>query len=121
MVAMLRISVAALLIALPTAAGATGGFTCSTAGRQPIVVSVAFGHVPGAALLEDSTRLFDRGRKIPVRGAQWWFDGTELRLLLTDPNALRREVIVKTRRNGRSFDGDLWRAGKRYWVRCRES
>ena len=33
---------------------------------------------------------------------------------------MRRELILKTRRNGAFYDGSLWRGGKRRWVRCRE-
>jgi hypothetical protein len=112
-----------LLVALGMAdpAQATGGFTCRTAGARPIEVSIGFGHAVGAPLLRDATRLTVNGRSVPVTAPQWWFDGTELRLLLADPTAMRREAIVKARQNGRTFDGNLWRGGKRYWVRCRES
>lgn len=107
------------LVAAP--AHATGGFTCRTAGPRPIVVSIGFGHTPGSPLLADSTRLVDNGRNVPVSAPQWWLDDKELRLLLTDPNAIRREAIVKARRSGPIYDGSLWRGGKRRWVRCRES
>ncbi len=110
-----------LLLGLAAPAHATGGFTCRTAGTKPIVVSVGFGHAPGAPLLRDATRLTDNGRNVPVTAPQWWLDRSELRLLLSDPSAMRREVIIKTRRNGQVYDGDLWRGGKRRWVRCRES
>jgi hypothetical protein len=33
---------------------------------------------------------------------------------------MRREAIIKARRSGRAYDGNLWRGGKRHWVRCRE-
>jgi hypothetical protein len=56
-----------------------------------------------------------------VKAPQWWLNNAELRLLLTDPNAMRREVIIKARRNGHVYDGSLWRGGVRRWVRCRES
>ena len=114
-----RFAFAALLVSLPAAAHATGGFTCRTAGERPIEATVGFGHVAGSPLI--LTRLTDNRRAVPVRSAQWWLDDRELRLILTDPNAQRREVIVKARRNGRTYDGDLWRGGKRHWVRCRES
>ena len=109
-----------ILASFSAPAHATGGFVCRTAGARPIEVSVGFGHVPGAPLLRDSTRLRDNGRNVPVTAPQWWFDGTELRLLLVDPNAMRREAIIKARRNGHVYDGSLWRGGKRRWVRCRE-
>ena len=111
----------AVLIALgPTPAQATGGFVCSTAGARPIHVSVGFGHVPGAPLLRDVTRLTDNGRNVPVTAPQWWLDNSELRLLLADPAGMRREAIVKARRNGHVYDGNIWRSGKRHWIRCRE-
>jgi len=110
-----------VLLAVAAPAQATGGFQCRTAGTRPIVVSIGFGHAPGAPLLRDATRLTDNGRNVPVTAPQWWLDETELRLLLADPSAMRREVIVKARRNGHTYDGSLWRGGKRHWVRCREA
>ena len=106
------------LVTIAAPAHATGGFVCRTAGAEPIEVAVGFGHVPGAPLI--LTRLIDNGRDIPVRQSQWWLDDSELRLLLSDPNAMRREVVLKTKRNGHVYDGSLWRNGKRRWVRCRE-
>jgi hypothetical protein len=110
-----------LVMALGLAAPvhATGGFTCRTAGARPIAVSVGFGHVPGAPLI--ARQLIAAGRNVPVKDAQWWLDRTELRLLLISPDALREEVLVRARRNGHFYDGSLWRGGKRYWARCRES
>lgn len=102
-------------------AHATGGFTCRTAGARPIEVSLGFGHVAGSPLLADATRLADNGRSVPVITPQWWFDGTELRVLMADPAGMRREAVMKARRIGRTYDGSLWRAGKRHRVRCRES
>ena len=112
---------AGLALAGATPALATGGFTCRTAGARPIEVALGFGHVPGAPLLTDAVRLRDNGRNVPVTAPQWWLDDSELRLLLADPTAMRRELILKTRRNGRVYDGNLWRGGQRRWVRCRES
>ena len=112
--------IALVTLVLSAPAQATGGFVCLTAGPRPIQVSVGFGHAAGAPLLQNATRLTENGRNIAVTAPQWWFDGTELRLLLADPQGLRREAIVKARRNGRAFDGNLWRGGKRHWVRCRE-
>jgi hypothetical protein len=109
-----------IMLGLSDPALATGGFVCRTAGVRPIQVSMGFGHVAGAPLLQDATRLSDNGRNIPVKAPQWWFDGTELRLLLSDPNGMRREAIIKAQRNGQVYDGDIWRGGKRRWVRCRE-
>lgn len=114
---------AALPLALfaATPAEATGGFACRTAGAKPIEVSIGFGHVPGSPLLTDATRLLDNGRIIPVIAPQWWLDNDELRLLLADPSAMRRELILKAKRNGPYYDGNVWRGGQRRWVRCRES
>jgi hypothetical protein len=109
-----------LLLAFATPAQATGGFVCRTAGEHPIEVSIGFGHAPGASLIASATRLLDNGRQVPVIAPQWWLDGSELRLLLADPSAMRRELILKTKRNGPTYDGSLWRNGKRRWVRCRE-
>lgn len=108
-----------LLLAAAAPAQATGGFTCRTAGPRPIEVSLGFGHTPGASLF--LTRLTDNGRSVAVSAPQWWLDNSELRLLLTDPNAMRRELILKAKRNGYHYDGSIWRGGKRRWVRCRES
>ena len=110
-----------LLFGIAAPAQATGGFVCRTGGPRPIEVSLGFGHAPGAPLLADATRLRDNGRNIPVTAPQWWLDDTELRLLLADPTAMRRELILKTRRNSHVYDGNLWRNGKRRWVRCREA
>jgi hypothetical protein len=110
----------AIMVGLAGPAQATGGFVCRTAGARPIQISVGFGHVAGSPLLQDATRLSDNGRSIPVRAPQWWFDGSELRLLLADPSGLRREGIVKARRNGQVYDGNIWRNGQRRWIRCRE-
>lgn len=114
----LLLALPVLLLAQP--ALATGGYTCRTGGAQPVTVSVGFGHAPGAPLLRDATRLVVGGRNVPVIAPQWWLDGSELRLLLADPSAMRREAIIKAKRNGSTYDGSLWRGGKRRWVRCRE-
>jgi hypothetical protein len=117
---MIRLGAALALLVASAAAQATGGMQCRTAGPAPIHVSLGFGHVPGAALLQDSLRLTDNGRPVAVHAPQWWFDERELRLVLTDPQAQRREVVIKARRHGRTYDGTLWRLGKSRWVRCRE-
>ena len=107
-------------IAVASPAHATGGMVCETAGAKPIEVVVGFGHAVGAPLISASTRLVDDGVEVPVTAPQWWLDDKEFRLLLADPNAMRREVVIKARRNGDVYDGSLWRNGKRRWVRCRE-
>lgn len=116
---MKRILIGIALLGIAAPAHATGGFTCRTAGTRPVEVNLGFGHVPGAPLI--LTRLLDNGRIVPVRAPQWWLDDDELRVLLTDPDSMRREAIVKARRNGPYYDGSLWRGGQRRWVRCRES
>lgn len=103
---------------LTTPAHATGGLICRTAGARPIVVSLGFGHVPGAPLI--LTQLVDRGRIVPVSAAQWWLDNDEVRVVLVGANALREELLLRAKRNGFVYDGSLWRSGKRRWVRCRE-
>jgi len=116
----MKLAVFALPLALGAAAPAfaTGGLMCRTAGARPVEVSVGFGHVPGAPLI--ATRLIDNGRQVPVERAQWWLDRSEMRLLLIAPQALREEVLIRARRNGHTYDGSLWRNGKRRWVRCRD-
>lgn len=79
---------------------------------------MGFGHVPGAPL--SLTRLIDQGRQVPARSAQWWLDNSEVRLLLIDPDAMREVLTLRAKRNGHAYDGSLWRAGKRRWVRCRD-
>lgn len=107
-----------MLAAAAAPAQATGSLVCRTAGPQPIEVSVGFGHVPGAPLI--LTRLIDNGRNIGVMAPQWWLDQTEVRLLLTDADAMRQELLIRATRNGHTYDGSLWRGGKQRWVRCRE-
>jgi hypothetical protein len=113
-----------LLFALPLAIGiatpaeATGGLVCRTAGPRPIEVALGFPHGFGAPLF--LTRLRDDGRTVPVSAPQWWLDDSEVRLLLFKPNVHHQELMLKARRNGHVYDGSLWRAGKRRWVRCRE-
>ena len=109
----------AAVAAMASPAHATGGFVCRTAGTHPVEVAVGFGHVPGTPLI--LSRLLDRGREVPVSNAQWWLDDSELRVLLVSPNAHRKEVLVRAKRNGHVYDGSLWRGGERRWVRCRES
>jgi hypothetical protein len=114
----LLVPFAAAVISFAAPAHATGGLVCRTAGARPIEVSVGFGHVPGSPLL--TTRLLDAGRNVPVTAAQWWFDDTELRLILIGPNAVKQELLLRATRNGRRYDGSVWRGGHRRWVRCRE-
>ena len=110
--------VAMAAFGLTTPAHATGGLICRTAGARPIEVSLGFGHVPGSPLI--ATRLLAAGRNVPVSAAQWWLDNQEVRLILVGANALRQELLLRAKRNGHVYDGNLWRSGKRRWVRCRE-
>jgi len=68
-----------------------------------------------------SARLADNGREVPVALAQSWLEPNEVRLDLTDKNAARHELRLRAKKNGRSYDGSVWRLGQRRWVRCRES
>jgi hypothetical protein len=111
--------VAALAAATASPALAAGGLHCRTAGARPIELNMTIGHVFGSPLV--STRLVDAGRNVPVTGAQWWYDRTEVRLLLTRPDAAAEELVLRAKRSGSVYDGSLWRRGQRRWVRCREA
>ena len=106
----------ALLAASP--AFATGGLICRTAGGQPVELALVVSHTAVSAVV--SARLTDNAREIPVSLAQSWLDPAELRVDLTDRNALRHELRLRAKANGPFYDGSLWRGGKRRWVRCRE-
>jgi hypothetical protein len=106
------------LLAIATPAQATGGLVCRTAGARPIEVSLVIGHTAVSSVV--SARLRDNGRNVPVRVAQSWLEPGEIRLDLVDPNAMRREVRLIAKKNGRFYDGTIQRGGKRRWVRCRE-
>ena len=80
---------------------------------------MGFGHVPGAPII--LSRLIDNGRNVPVSAPQWWLDDREMRLVLVSAEAMRQELVLKAVRNGFSYDGSIWRGGRRRWVRCRES
>lgn len=107
---------AALGIAMP--ANATGGLLCSTAGPRPISLALVVSHTAVSAIV--SARLTDSGRDVPVSLAQSWLEPNEVRLDLTDKNAMRHELRLRAKLNGRTYDGSLWRNGQRRWVRCRE-
>ena len=112
------LGLAPLLLLFSTPSHATGGLVCRTVGAKPIELSVGFGHVPGSPLI--LTRLVDTGRNVPVSAAQWWLDNQEVRLLLIGSNAMKQELLLRAKRNGYTYDGSIWRSGKRRWVRCRE-
>jgi hypothetical protein len=109
------------LIALlfPTPAYATGGLVCRTAGPRPIEVALVISHTAVAAVV--SARLTDDGRQIPVALAQSWLEPKEVRVDLTDKNAMRQELRLRARANGARYDGSIWRNGQRRWIRCREA
>lgn len=107
----------AFLMAGP--AQATGGLTCRTAGARPAQVNLVIGHTVVPAVVSASLR--EGESSVPVRVAQSWLDREQVRLDLVDANALRHEARIVAKRNGRAFDGTLWRGGKARWVRCRES
>lgn len=107
---------AALAAASP--AHATGGMICKTANGSKVEISVGFGHVAGAPLIV--TRLRVAGQVIPVIAPQWWLDDREMRLMLTDPEALNRLLTLHARRDGDHYDGHIEWRGARHWVRCRE-
>jgi len=107
-----------LALAFASPAQATGGLVCRTAGASPIDVSLVIGHAAVSNVV--SARLTDNARGVAVRVAQSWIDANEVRLDLTDPQAMRHELRLVVKRRGNVYDGSLWRSGKRRWVRCRE-
>ncbi|WP_458390115.1 hypothetical protein [Sphingomonas sp. F9_3S_D5_B_2] len=90
---------------------------CRTAGVRPIELGLVISHTAVPAVI--SARLREGTRDVPVQVAQSWLEASELRLDLVDPNAVRHELRLRTKRAGRTYDGTLWRAGKQRWVRCR--
>ena len=109
--------VSVLLVAAP--ARATTGLICSTA-DPPIQLALTISHTAVPAVV--SARLTDNRRDVPVVTAQSWFDTSEIRVDLVDRNAMRHEARLRAtwRSATRSYDGTLWRGGKRRWIRCRE-
>lgn len=105
---------------LPQAAHATGGLSCRTADPEPVEITLGFGHSPSAGLFLH--RLRDDGEEIAVELSQWWMNGTEVRLALLSSDAMREEAVMSADWNEatRSYDGSIWRSGKRRWIRCRE-
>ena len=118
---MKRFALALILLAMPAAASATGGLTAAPPALRPVEVALGFGHVAGSALILDPP---DRWQaQGPGAGAR--NGGSTIASCALDPDrpagAAAAKCIVKAKRNGRTYDGDLWRGGKRHWVRCRES
>ena len=108
--------VSAFGVAAP--AHASGGLLCRTAGEQPVDLRLVISHTVVSTVV--SARLIDQGRDVPVALAQSWLEPNIIRVDLTDRTAQRHELRLRATRNGRSYDGSLWRGGKRHWVRCRE-
>jgi len=110
---------AALAISgLATPAHASGGLLCRTAGARPIELRLVISHTAVPAVV--SARLLDAGREVAVSLAQAWVEPGEIRVDLIDRNAQRHELSLRAKKNGGTFDGSMWRAGRRHWVRCRE-
>ena len=111
--------IAPVMLSLAEPAHATTGLVCSTGG-PPIHLALTIGHAPVPAVV--AARLTDNRREVPVVTAQSWFDPNEVRVDLVDRNAMRHEARLRAtwRAASRSYDGSLWRNGKRRWVRCRE-
>jgi hypothetical protein len=107
-----------LALAITTPAQATGGLICRTAGTKPVEAWLVISHTAVPAVV--SARLSDNGRDVPVNVAQSWLEPNEVRIDLTDANAMRHELRLRAKINGRVYDGSLWRSGIRRWVRCRE-
>lgn len=116
---LLAITGATLLAATP--AHATTGLLCSTASAPAIDLALVISHTAVPAVV--SARLTDNRRDVAVVTAQSWFDSSEVRIDLVDLNALRYEARLRAtwRPASRSYDGLLWRNGRKHWVRCRES
>lgn len=112
----LALAIVALSMAAP--AHASGGLLCRTAGASPIDLRLVISHTAVSAVV--SARLIDQGRDVPVALAQSWLDPNDIRVDLVDRNAMRHELRLHARKNGRVYDGSLWRGGRRHWVRCRE-
>lgn len=107
-----------MVLLAPAPASATTGLICSTAGSPPIHLALAISHTAVPSVV--SARLTDNRRDIAVFTAQSWFDPREVRVDLVDRNAMRHEARLRATRRGASYDGTLWRNGKRRWIRCRE-
>ena len=113
---LLLVAPVSLFLAAP--AYATGGLVCRTAGAQSTEVALVVSHTAVSSIV--SARLTDNRSEIPVAVAQSWLEPNEVRLDLTDKNAARHELRLRAKRNGRFYDGSIWRNGQRRWVRCRE-
>jgi hypothetical protein len=110
---------AATLLSVAAPAHATGGLVCRTAGARPIEAWFVVSHTVVPTIV--SARLSDGGRDIPVKVAQSWLEPDEVRIDLTDSNAMRHELRLRAKLKASAYDGSLWRNGVRRWVRCREA
>ena len=109
-----------ILLAIAVPAHATGGLTCRTAGARPLEVSLVIGHTAVSSV--HSARLRDNGRSVPVSVAQSWLEPSDAAPgPAPTSNATRREARLLAKKNGRFYDGSIWRGGQRRWVRCREA
>jgi hypothetical protein len=111
---------AGIVLLATSPAEATGGLICGTAGDRPVQLFLVISHTAVPAVV--SARLTDNRRDVPVVTAQSWFDAQEVRIDLVDRNATVHEARLRAswRASTRSYDGSLWRNGKRRWARCRE-
>lgn len=107
------------LAILAAPAHATGGFLCTTAGKPQIEIAVGFGHVPGAPIV--AKRLRVDGRVVPVDIPQWWLNDDRMDLQMTRPDAGESLLVMRTRRNGANYDGQVTYRGRTHWIRCKES
>lgn len=109
-------AIAALGVASP--AHATGSLICRTGGARPVEVQMVIGMTAVSHIVQ--ARLYDDGRQVDVSVAQAWLEPGEVRLDLTGPNEERHELRLRAKWNGKTYDGTVWRGGKRRWVRCEE-
>ena len=104
----------AMMGAVP--AHATGAMICRSAAGE---VSLTISHTAAPAIV--AARLSANGRVVPTSLAQSWIDRSEIRLDLTDPNAMRVEARLRAKRTNNVYEGALARRGiAPRWVRCRE-
>jgi hypothetical protein len=108
-----------ILLVGATPASAAGGLVCRTAGARPLELAMVISHTAVSTVV--SARLTDNNRRIPVAVAQSWLEPNEVRIDLTDRNAVRHELRLRAIRKGNAYDGSIWRSGQRRWVRCREA
>lgn len=120
----MRLLLALSCIAVATLASpaqATGGYMCKTADGSEVAIAVGYGHVPGAPLI--GGHLWVKDKKVPVATPQWWLDRSELRLVLTDEQAMNTLATVRAEWNDQnhSYDGTVEWQGKKRWIRCYEN